>query len=541
MVYKCKVLLLIIIALCSLSQPGYGQDDSKIPELIYYGGGDNYPPYEFLDKNGKPAGFNVDLMRSIGDVMGLKVDFKLGQWSTINSQLGNPEGIHITDMFRTPSRENQYEFANSHAMVSHQVVTRQGSIDIEKLEHLQGTSVLAERGTALIELLKQNKLNIKVKEVESEVEGLRKLASGDCDAALVSQHHTHLLIQKYRLNNLVVSGPLVYPLKLSFVAKKGDQALINKVNIGLEILKRTGEYSEIYVKWFGSNPDNSALIVYAKWIGLAIVILVLAAIFWILMLRRLVKMRTTQLKTELRIKVDTAKELKEINDDLRRKTDELDKFVYSISHDLRSPITSILGLIDLMRIELKDELAQEYAYQIGGSIDKLIHYIDHLLSYWANERDKINLEPINFQDVIKEALATNKKVEGADKVQVHIDMNVRTPFKSDKTRMLLILSNLIRNGIEFRSASSEPFINLIIKDSHDNLDIEVQDNGEGIDENKLDSIFEMFYRGSNKSQGCGLGLYITREAIRKLGGEVTVNSSPGEGTSFFISLPQKIQ
>lgn len=536
---RLTIVCLCVMFLCTHPWLCFGTTGTE-GEKIIYGGGNNYPPYEFINKKGQPEGFHIDLMRAIGQVMGFEVEFKLDKWSAISAQLGQPDGVDITDMFHTATRAQKFAFANAHSVISHHIVTRQGSIEVNTLEHLQGTTVIAESGTALIELLKNSGLNITVELASSEVNALRQLAAGKCDAAVVSQLQALVLIEKYRLNNLTVAGPMVFPLKLSFVANTEQNKLIDKINTGLEILKRTGEYSQIYIKWFGNpDQDNSPLLAFAKWTLIVIGIVSIGAVFWILSLRRLVKSRTERLKHELRIKVDTARALRMKNEELKRKTEELDKFVYSISHDIRSPITSILGLIDLMRIELQDDLAHDYANQIGGSIDKLIHYVDHLLSYWANEREGLNVEPIDFKDVVKEAVSVNSKVEGADKVHVNVEMDISEPFNSDKQRILLILRNLIRNGIEYRSNSeTAPYVNLRIKNVRDQLDIEVQDNGEGIDADKQASIFDMFYRGSNKSQGCGLGLYIAREAVKKLGGVVKVQSMPGHGTSFFISLPQ---
>ena len=529
--------ILLALTIASMSSMALAPQDS----VIIYGGGDNYPPYEFINRKGQPDGFHIDLMNSIANVMGIKVEFKLGHWANISQELHADGSIDLSDMFRIPEREDLYEFANAHAVVAHQVVTREESDEISDLNQLAGSKIFVEKGTAIIEKLNQQNIGITVIPVESEVEALRQLAAGLGNAAIVSQHQAHVLIEKYQLSNLLVSNTVVLPLQLSFVSVKGNLELINQLNTGLEILKRTGEYSRIYSKWFGKINDNTSLIIYAKWTSFAVIIITVAGIIWIISLQKLVKRRTDRIKKELRIKIDTERELKARNKELKKKTEELDKFVYSISHDIRSPITSILGLIDIMRIELRDQLAQDYADKIGESIDKLIQYIDHLLSYWANEREGINIEPIDFEDVVQEAVAFSRGIDGADKVLVNVELDIAQPFNSDKRRITLILRNLIRNGIEYRSSkSSQPFINLKIRNVQDHLDIEIEDNGEGMDQEKQNSIFDMFYRGSNKSQGCGLGLYITREAIKKLGGDVAVKSMPGHGTSFFISLPQMV-
>ena len=529
--------ILLALTIASMSSMALAPQDS----VIIYGGGDNYPPYEFINRKGQPDGFHIDLMNSIANVMGIKVEFKLGHWANISQELHADGSIDLSDMFRIPEREDLYEFANAHAVVAHQVVTREESDEISDLNQLAGSKIFVEKGTAIIEKLNQQNIGITVIPVESEVEALRQLAAGLGNAAIVSQHQAHVLIEKYQLSNLLVSNTVVLPLQLSFVSVKGNLELINQLNTGLEILKRTGEYSRIYSKWFGKINDNTSLIIYAKWTSFAVIIITVAGIIWIISLQKLVKRRTDRIKKELRIKIDTERELKARNKELKKKTEELDKFVYSISHDIRSPITSILGLIDIMRIELRDQLAQDYADKIGESIDKLIQYIDHLLSYWANEREGINIEPIDFEDVVQEAVAFSRGIDGADKVLVNVELDIAQPFNSDKRRITLILRNLIRNGVEYRSSkSSQPFINLKIRNVQDHLDIEIEDNGEGMDQEKQNSIFDMFYRGSNKSQGCGLGLYITREAIKKLGGDVAVKSMPGHGTSFFISLPQMV-
>ncbi len=227
------------------------------------------------------------------------------------------------------------------------------------------------------------------------------------------------------------------------------------------------------------------------------------------------------------------------NEALSKSNEELDKFVYSVSHDLRAPLTSMLGVIEITKMETEDPLINEHLMLLTGSIKKLDGFIQDILDYSRNTRLELEQNEINFADLIAD-VSTNLKFMGMDnrRVDITCDVTADACFVSDKRRLSVIFNNLIANAIRYQNVNvTNPHIKIQVQCAHNATQILVSDNGIGIDQANIGKIFEMFYRVSSKSVGSGLGLYIVKDTIAKLKGSICVDSQPGVGTAFTIHLP----
>ncbi len=228
----------------------------------------------------------------------------------------------------------------------------------------------------------------------------------------------------------------------------------------------------------------------------------------------------------------------EKNEQLQKVNDELDSVVYRISHDLRSPVASVLGLTGLILAEKDATQIQMYA----GLQEKTLHRMDQLIQdiidYSKNNRAEIHPEPIFFQTLIEHVLEDHSHLEHAEHIQKIIKIDPYQSFIGDARRLAIIFSNLIANAIRYHNLKQDnPFIEIQVRVVHGKACIEVSDNGQGIGKEHLDKIFGMFYRASEQTKGSGLGLYIVKEAITKLQGEIMVYSEPGKGTVFQVTIP----
>jgi signal transduction histidine kinase len=229
------------------------------------------------------------------------------------------------------------------------------------------------------------------------------------------------------------------------------------------------------------------------------------------------------------------------NQELKTANYELDRFVYSTSHDLRAPLNSMLGLIEIAKEDTTEELMLNYFKMLKGSAEKLDGFICDILDYSRNSRMEINNELINFRELIN-GVTENLKFIGDNNrmVEFKIEISDEASFYSDKNRLITILNNLISNAIRYQNSQiPNPFVNIKIETSPTETNIFIQDNGIGIDEESQSKIFNMFYRVSQESVGSGLGLYIVKEAVNKLNGDIKVKSQIGEGTTFLIKIPNK--
>jgi signal transduction histidine kinase len=233
------------------------------------------------------------------------------------------------------------------------------------------------------------------------------------------------------------------------------------------------------------------------------------------------------------------KTVSEKNQELTKVNQELDRFVYSVSHDLRSPLSSILGITNLAKhAESKDQLI-EYMKLIEGRIKAQDLFIREIIDYSRNVRTRVEKENIVVADLIHEIIESLRYQPGAEAIQFNVEEDEhQTRMTVDKTRLRIILSNLINNSIKYQDVrKTHRSITVGIRSLRHEHSISVRDNGIGIAAEHLAKVFDMFYRASENSSGSGLGLFITQEAVEKIGGTISVESKIGEGTSFTVKLP----
>lgn len=228
---------------------------------------------------------------------------------------------------------------------------------------------------------------------------------------------------------------------------------------------------------------------------------------------------------------------KRIEEELKVRNIELDNFVYKVSHDLRAPLSSVLGLVNLASLEGNDDSLADYIKLIGEKVKQLDHFISDVLSHSKNLKLEIKIEPINLRKLVDQTFADLSYLKGANEINRTVEIE-GTPFCSDPWRLGEIFRNLISNAIKYRDfGKSDSHIHIKIKSGQERATIIFEDNGIGISKPSLNKIFEMFYRASEQSDGSGLGLYIVKNAVDKLGGILKVSSEIGRGTTFELKLP----
>jgi PAS domain S-box-containing protein len=231
------------------------------------------------------------------------------------------------------------------------------------------------------------------------------------------------------------------------------------------------------------------------------------------------------------------------NAELRKTNAELDRFVYSVSHDLRAPLCSILGIVEVTEEEVTDEFTRENLSHIKQGVKRLDTFIHDILDYSRNSRTEIKSAPVCFGDMISEITQDIMYMNNAGGKIPQISISVHEPvsFQSDVSRMKMVLNNLLANAIRYADPAKKN-IEVYVKVNVDDAGavIEISDNGIGIPEQFHTKVFEMFFRVSEKSVGSGLGLYIVKEAVEKLNGTIDLASQPGTGTTFRITLPTMV-
>ena len=245
------------------------------------------------------------------------------------------------------------------------------------------------------------------------------------------------------------------------------------------------------------------------------------------------------------LNVSSERELKQLaeevngkNINLEKTNAELDRFLYSTSHDLRSPLSSIKGLVNIARAETTDPKLQGYFSMMIDRVDKLDFFIKDIIDYSKNARTDIRREPVDFNKLLDEVTDNLKYIEGAQAIQFRTKVSLGHPVNADKNRLSIILNNLIANAIKYHDPRKEDqWIDVQVTNSNNTIKVRVSDNGTGIEPEHHNKVFDMFYRGTIQSKGSGLGLYIVKETVAKMDGTIGMESTPGLGSSFLITIP----
>ncbi len=227
------------------------------------------------------------------------------------------------------------------------------------------------------------------------------------------------------------------------------------------------------------------------------------------------------------------------NLELKKATEELDSFVYRSSHDLKAPLTSVLGLINISKYSEDIAERNNFLLLMEQTIQKLDDVIKQITTYSRNSRLSLQRDKINFQELCKQAIEDFSYINNLQKINFDFFINSPYDFYCDQTRSFTIIKNIISNAILYRNWGQEKhWITISIDVDQRQAIIKISDNGTGIPKEEYNKIFNMFHRSSNLSKGAGLGLYIVKEALNRLNGSVTFESVLGKGTTFTVILPQ---
>lgn len=226
------------------------------------------------------------------------------------------------------------------------------------------------------------------------------------------------------------------------------------------------------------------------------------------------------------------------NRELKKVNAELDRFVYSASHEMRSPLSSILGLINVATMD-KSPNKDEYLDYIKLSVQRLDALLKDIVDHSKNARLEVVVEKIDVKQQAEEILQDISYLENYAKIKHSITSPEDLAFYSDAKRLKIVMSNLITNAFKHHAPDdiAEAYVNIDIKMVENQLQIIISDNGPGIPDEEQGKIFNMFYRATHKSEGTGLGLYLVKEIIENLKGTIALDSKPNEGTTFTIEIP----
>ncbi len=228
------------------------------------------------------------------------------------------------------------------------------------------------------------------------------------------------------------------------------------------------------------------------------------------------------------------------NEALNRAYQELDKFAYSATHDIRGPILSNLGLLRIAKESESLEEVREMMTMMEESMVKLDEYIQGLHQYYNLRRGELEIAPIRFEDLLEDQLSFFALSLRDKNVEVETEVDQKEGFRNDPVYIKMILNNLLSNAIKYqRSEEPRKKVKVRVRVNRGWASIEVEDNGMGIAPEDQPLVYNLFYRTANQHQGSGFGLYQTREAVERIHGRLHLESRLGEGSLFRVEIPSK--
>jgi len=260
-----------------------------------------YQPYSYLDERGEPAGFLVDLMAALAEVMGLEVDIQLGPWEEVRRDLESGRIDVVLGMYYSPERDGYVDFSVPVTIATHAIFVRDDS-PISSLRDLRGQEILVQTDDIMHDFLLNRGLTQKIFTYDEQIQVLRQLAAGKHDAALLAKLPGLYWAERYKLTNLKTVGGPLEARKYCLAVTEGDEVTLAILNEGIGILQATGRIQAIRDTWFGVYDQPSGmkeLLLKAAWVLVPLALLLVISFAWNWSLQRTVAHQTRELNREL--------------------------------------------------------------------------------------------------------------------------------------------------------------------------------------------------------------------------------------------------
>lgn len=534
-------------------------------ETIIVGGDRDYPPYEFLDKDGKPAGYNVDLTRAIAEVMGMRVNFRFGGWSETRAALMNGKVDILQGISYSEERSRILDFSPPHSIVNHAIFARRETPPVRSIEELRGKEVVVFRDGIMHDYLRAHGFARNLVLTDTPADALRLLASGKHDYAVVAIVPGMYLIRELKLTNLVPVSKSVASQKYGYAVKKGNSELLARFSEGLAILKKTGQFQAIHNKWLGVlEPQGVSWRTVARY-GAAVVIPLLLVlgitVLWSRSLQKQVDQRTESLARaveELRI---NQQQLVQAD-----KMAALGILVSGVAHEINNPNGLILLNMPILREVYADaaevldgQYREQGDFPLGGlpysrmrdevprmledmqEGAKRIKRIVEDLKDFARRDDTYAMEPVDINLVVQAAVRLVETSIRKSTGRFEATYAEGIPrVRGNTQRIEQVVVNLLLNACQ---ALPDPTkgITLVTRFDHETgkVFLRITDEGIGIDPEHLPHLTDPFFTTKRNSGGTGLGLSVSAGIVKEHGGSLTFDSTPG-GTTVTLALPVAI-
>ena len=556
---------LLPVAAGAIIDPG-----SQGRTTIVVGGDHNYPPYEFLDRDGRPAGYNVELTRAIAEVMGMSVEVRLGPWGEMRKALEEGRVDILQGMAFSEERTKSFDFSPPHAIVYQSIWTRKDGPKIRSLEGLKGKEVIVMRGSVMHDYMLENNLGAALVLVDTLADALRLLDSGAHDCALVAKLPGQYLMKELQLANIApVPRPLVAQ-KYGYAVRKGNTELLERFNEGLAILKRSGQFQAIQHKWLGvlETPRLSweKIVRYGAMVVGPLLLILGGTVVWSRSLQKRVAQRTEELAREGAERKRALEELKLHQDRLVQadKMAALGILVSGVAHEINNPNALILlnvprfqesfaAALPILEERYREEgdfmlgtlrysrMREELPLMFAETLDaaRRIKRIVEELKDFSRRDDAVLAELFDLNAVVRAALRLVDTTLRQATSHFSLDCAPHLPpVRGSAHRIEQVVVNLILNACQAIEDSGRK---IVLATRHDRergeVILTVADEGRGIAPEHLAHLTDPFFTTKRETGGTGLGLWVSAGIVKEHGGRLEFSSIAGGGTTATLALP----
>ncbi len=328
-----------------------------------------FPPFAIVDEKGQADGFSVELIKAVAKAMDLPIVITTGSWDTMWNNLVSGQLDVLPIVAKSPERQGLVDFSLSHTETFDAFFVRSGSPEIHDIESAHGKKIVVMRSDAAHHALLEHKFKGEIVLAATVPEGLKMVASGKNDAFLCSKLIGIMAIKKHSIKGLK-AGPLVpdYNRVFSFGVRKGADELREKLNEGLLIVKASGEYDRIYEKWLGFDDPWQKYKRYLLVTVLVLGVIAVAAIFWSVLLRIMVKRRTSELAIKKESLEQEIVNRRRIEGELRKHREELELLIEERTKELRKSTEmskTILAAVPDIIMEVDNSKIYTWANKAG--------------------------------------------------------------------------------------------------------------------------------------------------------------------------------
>lgn len=537
---------------------------------IRIGGDYDYPPYEYLDEDGLPTGYNIELSQAIARVMGLEINIQLGSWGEMRQALEEGTIDVLMGMAHTAERRSEVDFSSPHAKVHQSIWVRTDNDAIRTVEDLTGREIIVMKGSVMHDFVLENEIAADLFLVQTLADALKALASGAHDCALVAKLPGEYLLSELELDNVhPIARPLVAQ-DYGFAVKKGSLEQLAQFNEGLSLLKKSGEYRRIREKWLGvlqpePIPWDNIIRYGAAVIGPLLFVLIIF-VLWSRTLRKQVALRTEELEREIVERKRAAEELRVRQKQLLHadKMTSLGILVSGVAHEINNPN----GLIQLslpqlskayrhMEPILEKHYREEGDFKLGwfdysrmrkeipNMLDEMLDSSNRIKRIVEDLKDFARRNDSGLDDRVDLNAVTESALRLVDnalrKATTHFRVSYGTdmpPFKGNGHRIEQVIINLVLNACQALMSGDEAiWVRTFFDEESGMVAFEVRDQGCGLDEETLERITDPFFTTKRESGGTGLGLSVSDGIVKDHQGHLEFTSRVGMGMTARLFLP----